>query len=255
MKKCISICLSSLLIVMLFSGCITLSQENNKNYPPVGAENEDLAGIITVESRNHIQLSLENKTDEIITVVVDLANFTNNISGYNSRLIESNTKSVDASRSQPPIIIAPGGVITKIFTAADAINYTSDGWKISNWVPENYSATTYIFGYKVSGQEKYLIFDTKSIEDVLIAETKIDVLGQVYIEKKNWNVFFLRPVEKRRNELYEKALDKAREQYGDNIVLSNVRYKGSWSPASLLLYFSMFGFVEKASITADIIAK
>jgi hypothetical protein len=62
-------------------------------------------------------------------------------------------------------------------------------------------------------------------------------------------------VDKRREFLLEQAKKEAEKKYGNNIELTNIEYEGNWSPASILLYFSMLGFVEKASITADVIQK
>lgn len=76
--------------------------------------------------------------------------------------------------------------------------------------------------------------------------------SSVFVQTTFWNVLFLRSVEERRNELYRTALYKAKSVYGNNIELKDLTYEGKWSAKSLLLYFSIFGFVENASLRANI---
>jgi hypothetical protein len=79
------------------------------------------------------------------------------------------------------------------------------------------------------------------------------MLGSVIVKKTFWNILFASPVNERRRTLYNLAMQDARYRYGDDIVLRNLRYIGSWSPMSLVLYFSLLGFVEDASLTADVV--
>jgi hypothetical protein len=80
-------------------------------------------------------------------------------------------------------------------------------------------------------------------------------LGTVIVKETYWNFLFLNSVENRRKVLFDKAMVEAKNKYGENIELKNLRYQGDWNAASLLFYFSMLGFVEDATLTADVFPK
>lgn len=75
-------------------------------------------------------------------------------------------------------------------------------------------------------------------------------LGEVRAGKNVWHWFF--STGNTQVEAYNVALAEAKKQFGDNIALANVKYYGTWHPASLLLYFDMFGWIESVEVRADV---
>ena len=76
---------------MTFTGCVTSSfseLENNSFF----AEDGNLGGTLFVNNRKSVILEVKNKTSDVASLIVDLASFTDNGSGFSSRLVEENTK-------------------------------------------------------------------------------------------------------------------------------------------------------------------
>jgi hypothetical protein len=138
--------------------------EESNSRPSFTGEDENLVGTLVINDRKSITLSIQNKTAEVIILDINITSFTDKLTGFNSRLIEGNTKLIDASRLQPPIVLAPQSKIYKVFMAADSVEYSDSEekaklWKgITNWVPVNLSESIFIFGYRIQGEENYLTF-------------------------------------------------------------------------------------------------
>ena len=64
-----------------------------------------------------------------------------------------------------------------------------------------------------------------------------------------WHILFTGNTEET---VLERAEAEAEAKYGEGAFPMNIRYNGNWSASSLLLYFSMLGWVEKLSVTADV---
>jgi uncharacterized protein YceK len=69
-----------------------------------------------------------------------------------------------------------------------------------------------------------------------------------------WSILFLESPEAMRKNLFEKASNKAKLLYGDDVKLINLNYTGEWNALSLLLYFGMLGQVQDVILTADVVS-
>jgi hypothetical protein len=149
--------------------------------------------------------------------------------------------------------IPPGGRYNKSFFSADSFYYSSSlkTWITRKWIPNNLTGSSFVFTYKINGDEKYIVFSGENSVSNLPASDEI--LGTVDSEKTFWNFLFLKSPNKRREILHDMALQEAQGKYGNDVRLKNLKYVGAWSPASLLFYFSLLGFVEKATLSADVV--
>lgn len=234
-------------------------QENDAAYShsPIDFENEDVKAVLQFDGARWVELFIENKTDNVLQFTTDLSTFTF-ADGSNTGLIPSGTKFIEAGKSIPPFVIAPKSKFQKSFSAVDAIGYLEvSGWYSADWLPESLKGTNFIFSYKFDGVDKYIVFqgDKSQSTQPPSPPPQKTALGNVRADKRFWNVLFLKSVEKRRKILFDEAMVEAKRKYGENIDLKNLRYEGVWNPASLLFYFSMLGFVEDASLTADVFTK
>lgn len=77
--------------------------------------------------------------------------------------------------------------------------------------------------------------------------------GEIAIEKRVWNMLFLKSAEERRMVLLSAAEEEAKKVYGDEAILANLGLRSEWSPYSLLLGLNLFGFVEDSTLHADVL--
>ena len=144
----------SLLTLLIFSftifSCSTV--ENEINSFPLQVKDENIESKLVVLSDKWISLSIYNNTDNVITLITDLASYTYN--NKTSRLIPEGTKYIDATRSQPNIAIPPKTNINKLWTNADSIQYKSNSkdsnWIINGWIPSDISQCVFVFGYNIN---------------------------------------------------------------------------------------------------------
>lgn len=60
-----------------------------------------------------------------------------------------------------------------------------------------------------------------------VPENDNNKLGIIVVNKKIWNLLFLKSVEQRRQYLFTLAETQAKRKYGDSIKLTNISYKGN----------------------------
>ncbi|MBI9108202.1 MAG: hypothetical protein JEZ04_15740 [Spirochaetales bacterium] len=84
------------------------------------------------------------------------------------------------------------------------------------------------------------------------SETSLVYAGEVKSSLTNWNWFFQKSSEERRELLEQKALAEAVRLYGNKAVIKPEIVEGRWNPASLLMLLGVAGFVEDAEITASV---
>lgn len=83
--------------------------------------------------------------------------------------------------------------------------------------------------------------------------SKPEYLGKSSVEKIYYHPLFIgRSPIKKRKELYDMLQKKAKTEFGDNVLATNIRYESKWHPASLFFLGSMAGFVERAIATGDV---
>lgn len=238
------------------TSCVTARQnklgEQMPQLSPICFENEDIVAELSFHDGEWINLELENKTNYVIQLITDLSTYTS-ISGKGSKLVPEGTKYADATNSIPSTTIAPKSKFQKKFFSADSIYFSSGkygGWRMTRWLPDSLNGSSFVFTYKLDNTDKYIIFDGNDSKTLIPdAPTKIGVITS---EKTFWHLLFLGDSDKNREELYALALEEAKKEYGDNIELYNLNYVGKWSLKSLLLWFSTLGYVENASLTADV---
>ncbi len=255
MKKIYFIIINCLFFFLLFS-CVTTNQveygKTRADLSPLEFENDDLVGTISFNSGEWVSLNLKNKTENVLQLITDLSTYSS-FTGETSKLVPEGTKYIDVKNSQPSIVISPKSNFTKSFFSADSVYYQSGkygGWRTSNWLPNTLEDSTFVFCYKINGEDKYIIFDgNNSVSNIPSQKNKI---GTIDSNKTYWHILFIGNPEKNREELYNLALEKAKNKYGEKIKLYNLRYEGKLSAASLLLYFSFLGYVENATLIADV---
>jgi hypothetical protein len=237
-------------------GCVTMKEgagELGFPKPPIVVSNEDVDAVLTAESSVWIVLELKNKTDKVIVLENDLASFTYP-GGQNTKLAPDGTRYIDANKPFPEVTIPPKSNFNIAFFAVESIYYTSGeygGWGSSSWVPQSLEGTSFTFAYKIDGIEKFIVFSGNEISKIVTtASIKI---GTITHKEIFWNILFLYSVENRRSYLLSKAKEDAVKIYGPDIQLINIEYTGSWNALSLILDFSLLGFVEDAAVTADVI--
>lgn len=255
MRKQLFLIMSILLMAFTITGCVTMNMpEYGRNYvthEPIKIEDENVKAELSFMNDEWVNLTIINKSKDVIQLINDLSSY-NDDRGNNSKLIPEGTKYIDANNSIPPIAIPPESMYKKNYISSNHIYYESGqygGWRTKPWVPNSLKKVSFIFTYKVNGMEKYLLFKGENTNEVL---KEPEMLGTIDVHERYWNVLFLKSVNERRSLLYTKALIEAKKKYGDNITLKNLQYIGEWHPLSLVLYFSMLGFVEDASLTADV---
>lgn len=277
MKKAVLVVLC--VITLLFTaGCVTGTENiaKHKNYERGEYRYEDDNLVVTATINKElapddyfdfdvfVDLTIENKTSAGMSLLTDYLSY-NFSSGSIIKLRPGDTRVINAALSAPPIAIPPRSAIRKTFyfvTDSDgahvALKYT-----ISPLLENGYL----VFGYNKDGKETIATItaadrtDSATLSGYEYYDPNSPVpeygkkLGQVTEEKRVWNVLFLKSVEERRQVLLDLATQQAIEKYGNDIALANVRYDGTWNPLSILLYFSMLGFVENETITADVLGR
>ena len=228
----------------MLSSCVTQKQMEYgqvfAKHEPIEFENEDLNARLSFPSINYVNLLVKNNTDSVLTLIVDLASFTTS-AGQNDKFVTGETRVLDSNKSQPVITIPPKSNFNKDFYLANS----------NNWVPNTLKGSSFVFGYQINSNERYIIFSGDQVNSIL--PKKDEVLGTVSVKKQFWNVLFASRVESRRKQLYDLAIQEATTKYGSAVRLQNLVYEGKWSGLSLILYFSMLSFVEDASLTADVV--
>ena len=98
------------LALFLLTSCVTTNQveygKENASHTPIEFENEDLKATLSFESSQWINLSIENKKEDVVQFVTDLATFSS-VSGNTSKLVPDGTKYIDVKNTVPSSAIAP----------------------------------------------------------------------------------------------------------------------------------------------------
>lgn len=237
--KILRLALSIIVSILFFTSCTTLSQQSNLL---TTFSDENVSATVAV-ANNFIDLTVENKSNSVITLFVD-GSTTTMKSGETSKLIPEGTRYIEANAVQSPLSIAPRGTLKKSFAPASSIawNEKNATWKISSWVDrEKFSL---VFPYSIEGNQKHIVIQTSLIEDN-------NIVGSVEASKTYWHVLWIGS-DAYKNELSQMAMEEAISLYGNNIKLVNGSFNGTWSPLSLVLYLNMLGYVENITFTADV---
>lgn len=230
MKKQLVIVLC-VLFILLFSSCIT-------TFNPEGElltyEDDNVELNVAYNfGRNYIGIDLKNKTNDGIIFITDYA------SCNGEKLVFGETRVLDANKSQAVVPIAPN------ISLIENMYLTKENSLIR-------SGSNFTFGYKtMDGKEEMINMTYKNI--ALKEQKYSELLGSVSVTKQNWVPLFLIPPPSSRQEtLKNMLLAEAKKQYGENVVIDDVKYEGDWNGLSLIFYFSMLGWVEDASAIANV---
>jgi len=254
-KKCKSVVL--IVMILLFSSCVTSEINNDEviiSHAPIEFENEDIKAILTITNNKWVSLLIENKSNNVLQFITDLSTF-NTSSGNSQKLVPEGTKFADVNNSIPSSAIPPKSKFQKSFFSSDSVYYSENlmTWKSNEWIPNTLEGVTFLFTYKNDAIDKYILFSGS--ESLPLSSFQPQTLGRITVKETFFNFLFLKSIEDRRDILYEKAMAESRKKYGNNIELVNLKYMGEWKNVSLLLLFSMLGFVEDATLTVDVISK
>ncbi len=229
----------SLIIIALFvlSSCATIP--DNSSYV-TSYEDENLSAKI-IASNNFVNLKIENKTNSVVTLLVEGSTTTMN-NGETSKLVPEGTRFIQSNDIQSPLLIAPKSNLNKSFFAASAVNWDNSEWEIKSWVNPN--SFSLIFPYTIDESKNYIMVQTSLLETE-------EVIGSIEVSKNYWHILFTSN-DDYKEELYQMALKEAINKYGDNIKLVNGTYEGIWSPLSMVLYFDVLGYVDNIKFKTDV---
>ncbi|MCK9303603.1 MAG: hypothetical protein M0P35_10495 [Bacteroidales bacterium] len=222
---------------MFFAGCSTLS-ETERNEPVSGTfENDDIKVTAVAsddEMAQFISIGLNNKTQTPIQVSFDNSTYVDGSKGLSTRFVDGDTIKINANLAQTIIPVAPGSLMSKTIcsTGPGGVFMFLNGGKI-------------YLAYSVGGVEKYAEIVLGSVNEA----TKNKV-GTVSINKTIWHPLFTGNT---KDSLHVTLQSEAEKKYGKGVTLSNIQYDAEWSPKSLLLYFSILGYVDNAKASADVL--
>lgn len=234
------------------------TQINTKNYWT--GQDSNIEIFATSIGNTWIKIIFKNLTDETIILDNNTLTFYNGTKGENYHLIPEFSKGITSELMRKDTLIPAKGIISTNYTAQEKVvefDKNPDDMEIYNWIPEVQSSSI-IISYKKESSDKslYLKLDGKIDVDIQTPTVKnYETLGTVETSKFIPHILFISPRTKNRRQMYEKALSKAREQYGKDIELKNLEYDSSWSVFSLILYWDAFVFFEKAKLNADVVSK
>ncbi|MDC7225593.1 MAG: hypothetical protein PQJ61_02385 [Spirochaetales bacterium] len=77
-------------------------------------------------------------------------------------------------------------------------------------------------------------------------------IGTVNADLTHWNWFYRLSIDERREALVELAAEKAREQFGYDVIIRTETLEGRWNPKSLLMLLGAIGNVEDSAIEASV---
>ena len=84
-------------------------------------------------------------------------------------------------------------------------------------------------------------------------DDQLETVGRITVSETVWNILFLKAPEARRKNFLDKAVEHAKSDYGDDAIIANPKFESEWSPLSLLLGLDLLGFVERGSVTVDVL--
>lgn len=182
-----------------------------------------------------IEVVIKNKSNKVFSLDYNQSVFV--LKDISIRVVDGESRVIDSQKTQPLYPIAPKTSICRLVCNADS----DFGFAISDDVKLVLALTDGQYTKYV-----HIDFSNKQIKDTNI---KLNKVGTVSIDKTVWHFFFT-------GDSIEKAVEelegKAKEKYGPDAVINNIKYKKSWSALSLALYFDIFGYVDKITAEADV---
>jgi hypothetical protein len=125
---------------------------------------------------------------------------------------------------------------------------SESGWATREWAAIPAAGSSFTIGYFVRETLKFLecVF-TDTTPATIEAKPK----GTVTVRRVYWHPLFIGFPQIERDELRSDAIQRATIEFGEPVRLYNLSYRSEWNGWSLLLYFSLLGWIENAILTAD----
>lgn len=252
MKKSILFLVSLIALVALASCSTTGYLMNEEDTIPVVTyagvvEEDDYKVSVEGDYSNgvvarYLTVSIQNKSNAPIILDLNKSAYSG-LSG-SARMVDGSTTRMNANLSQPLYTVVPKSSMTR-----NLYDPSENGFSVGVDIEgaENYGLNTHvILCLTIDGKDQYVDVPLRSTIEVVEGEK----IGEVSLSFSKWHFLFLGNT---RQAVVDKAKAEAIVKYGEGIRIENIRYNGHWTPASLLLYFSLLGWVEKVEVTADVI--
>ena len=145
--------------------------------------------------------------------------------------------SVSSGQIKATLIIPPKSSVVKSFSVRDR----------GEFIEELLNNSRFVFGYKLGNKQDIAVLDIGTID--------IGPMGTVKASKLFFHPLFISMPENQRKVLGNLAMEKAQSQFGPNVTLVNIDYSFYWHLLSIFVGFSLYGWVEYATITATVIGE
>lgn len=237
MKKLI---IALLALSLLLVSCATVSIDS---YDPndVGLSTtrgtsyeDDLVSVVIAydTTKNYARVTIKNKTDNFLQLDYNqssLVQFSESL-----RIVDGESRKIDSAKVQGNITIAPQSSVTRNIFLTDDISI-QDG--------------SVLYLAIVNGDTTH--YCTINLDAKVADNREKIVLGAVSDNFTLWHILFLGNTE---NSVKNRLMEKAIKKYGrEDITLENINYEANWKITSLLLYFDMFGYIQKVTADATVV--
>ena len=263
--RTIKLLLFCILASTLLVGCATYNAPHSNRYywkrePPTTtahASAEDNTIRVQIESEGDMEVAaaiITNISDGAVTILWDKSSYSY-ADGNSSRIVTGETRRIDVTRSQPPLTIGKGNSTREAIVPVKAVESDS----IEPWIEKG---GEFLIAYEQEAKPRFLTVPFESVDRTSGSEILVNrieqkritkILGNVSVSQLRWHPLFIGFPGLIRSSLRGEANVEARAQYGENIELVNEQFESEWHPLSLLIGLSMYGWVEKASLSATVI--
>jgi hypothetical protein len=195
-------------------------------------EDEYIYAELEMNDPRQITLTIDNQGQDELILNQTKARY----SRYNQESPLTPVTDTDHGSNVPSLRIVPQSRETRNFVLEPSLSLTDDKRIINKWLPEDTSDLGFKFYYQMEGEERPLFFPDPR-ERELVGKVKITL---------DIAMPFFYTIPERRRQVYDQAVIQARNAFGADgkeLRLVNLHYDSKVS-----------GFVEKAILTADVIA-
>jgi hypothetical protein len=196
-------------------------------------EDERIYAELEMNDPRQITLTIDNQSQAGLTLDQSGARYTRYSQESPLTALDETAYGTDV----PPLRVPAGSRGNRNFALEPAVTVTSAKRTVNKWLPEDTSALGFRFYYQADGEEWPLVFPDPQ-ERELVGKVKISI---------DIAMPFFYTIPERRQRIYDQALIQARNAFGEGgreLRLVNLRYDSKVS-----------GFVEKATLNADVIAE
>ena len=233
-------------LMLMISSCTTgyiLNEESEDGeiYFEGKVETEDYTVIVGAnyedgEIARFLALRVLNNGN--IPIVVDL-----NKSAYvgamsSQRMVDGETRVINANLAQPLFSVAPKSMLTRSLYDTSQIGFYGNTSEYSGLNPRVSLCLT------IDGKDQYCDIElskpTSTREKTRTVEFSTFKIYPLFIGSNS-------------KAAVKAAKAEAEKQFGKGVSVENIRYEANWNPLSLLLYFDMLGQFRDIKGTADVV--